>query len=321
MNARVHPEFKVAPTRTPARPAGKKRQCACGGGVRLQGECSECRRQRQTMHSHMGTDYDTTNTSARTAAVSGLAIGHRFANLRVYPQGLIGNRLAPRPQHDLAAPLFTMNGAIDDMVAAEEPDGEQPDPATLPGLAGMLPADQGESVPGAEPLDTGDKVKVTCPSKTVVEKTVDMTPDGIKKGYRTGYGALAVMRVEPDTTNWDGTKIVESFKSIKNNCPEEFKISPCSGTSTFTVGAAGKSSVLGDQPATRNRFYDFHITRWNKGSLLHDRNPAGLESCQAECEQQYSCGGKVIGKHTVIRTFTKGKSGSRDVTLVNVTKT
>jgi hypothetical protein len=28
----------------------------------------------------------------------------------------------------------------------------------------------------------------------------------------------------------------------------------------------------------------------------------------------------VIGTHTVTRTFTKGKSGSRDVTLVNVTK-
>lgn len=165
-----------------------------------------------------------------------------------------------------------------------------------------------------------EEKKAKCPSKTVVEKTIDMTPDGIKKGYRTGYGVCAVMRVEPDSTDWDGTQIVESLKQTKNSCPKEFNISPCIANRPFTVGAEGKSNVLGTLEAKHNRFYDFHTSRWNKGSLLHDRNPDNVDSCQVECEQSYSCGGVVIGKHTVTRTFTKGKSGSRDVTLVAVTK-
>jgi hypothetical protein len=148
-----------------------------------------------------------------------------------------------------------------------------------------------------------------------------MTPDGIKKGYRTGYGACAVMRVEPDSTNWDGTKIIESNKQTKNSCPAEFDISPCSGSDTFTVGPESNSSILGKLPATRNHFYDYHISRWNRGSLLHDRNAKDVASCEVVCEQNYSCGGKVIGTHTITRTVTKGTSGSRDVTLVAVTKT
>ncbi|MGD0613024.1 MAG: hypothetical protein ABSB41_16120 [Anaerolineales bacterium] len=159
-----------------------------------------------------------------------------------------------------------------------------------------------------------------CPAKTVVEKVIDMTPAGIQKGYRTGYGATALMRVEPASTNWDGTRIVEANSQTKNTCPKEFGISPCSGADTFTVGAALNSSILGNLPATSNHFYDFHITRWNKGSLLHDRNPNQIDTCETVCEQKYSCSGNVIGTHTVTRTFTKGKSGSRDVTLVNVTK-
>lgn len=216
------------------------------------------------------------------------------------------------------------NAAVDEEPAGDEPDsggsGQEFPGQFLPSLLGEIPAAGEELMPGIEPLDEGNKKKAKCPSKTVVEKTIDMTPDGIKKGYRTGYGATAVMQVQPDSTNWDGTQIVESLKQTKNTCPEEFGISPCSGNSTFTVGAEAKSSVLGTLEAKHNRFYDFHISRWNKGSLLHDRNPADIDSCQVECEQSYSCDGGVIGKHTVTRTFTKGKSGSRDVTLVAVTK-
>lgn len=182
------------------------------------------------------------------------------------------------------------------------------------------PARKGEFPSGVDLLEAKEEAKTPCPSKTVVEKTIDMTPDGIKKGYRTGYGAAAVMRVESTKKDWDGTQIVESLKQTKNTCPEDFKISPCSGDSTFTVGSESKSSVLGTLEAKQNRFYDFHISRWNKGSLLHDRNPDNVDSCQIECEQAYSCGKTMIGKHTVTRIFTKGKSGSRDVTLVTVSK-
>jgi len=213
--------------------------------------------------------------------------------------------------------------------ADEEPIGDEPDSGErgqefvgrpFPSPFEETPPEGKESIPGIEPLEEGGEKKAKCPSKTVVEKTIDMTPDGIKKGYRTGYGAVAVMHVEPDSTNWDGAQIVESLKQTNNTCPKEFKISPCSGNSTFTVGAEGKSSVLGMLEAKSNRFYDFHITRWNKGSLLHDRNSDNVDSCHVECEQSYSCDGVVIGKHTVTRNFTMGKSGSRDVTLVAVAK-
>ncbi|MGZ8183428.1 MAG: hypothetical protein ACXWT1_15850 [Methylobacter sp.] len=235
----------------------------------------------------------------------------------------LGNKQYSLETNDFAQ-LAHKNSAFDEELIDDEPDsgeqGQELPSQRMPSSFEEIPPVGERLMPGAEPLEEGGKKKTKCPSKTVVEKTIDMTPDGIKKGYRTGYGATAVMHVQPDSTNWDGTQIVESLKQTKNTCPEEFKISPCSGNSTFTVGAEAKSSVLGTLEAKSNRFYDFHISRWNKGSLLHDRNPADIDSCQVECEQSYSCGGGVIGKHTVTRTFTKGKSGSRDVTLVAVTK-
>lgn len=265
---------------------------------------------------------------------------HDFSRVRIYPDRKVagsarlsantgavvtalGNKQYSLETNDFSQ-LAHKNSAIDEESIGDEPDSGEQDQELhgqrMPSSFGEIPSIGERLMPEAEPLEEGGKKKAKCPSKTVVEKTIDMTPDGIKKGYRTGYGATAVMQVQPDSTNWDGTQIVESLKQTKNTCPEEFGISPCSGSSTFTVGAEAKSSVLGTLEAKRNRFYDFHISRWNKGSLLHDRNSADVDSCQVECEQSYACGSGVIGKHTVTRTFTKGKSGSRDVTLVAVTK-
>lgn len=239
-----------------------------------------------------------------TRAETPAQLGYSFNNLRT-----------------LAEPDTTavhLNSAQEDEEAGEAVISELPGE----GMPKKKPAGgEDELGGGAVPMDEPGKAAVKCPTKTVVEKTTDMTPKGIEKGYRTGYGAVATMRVEPDATNWDGTQIVEANKRTKNTCPEEFKIDPCSGKDTFTVGAERNSSVLGKLPATKNRFYDFHTSRWNIGSLLHERNPKNIDSCEAVCEQNYSCGGKVIGTHTVTRTFTKGKSGDRDVTLVNVKKT
>lgn len=215
-------------------------------------------------------------------------------------------------------PPETLNSATDG--AGEEIDTG----SEIEKVGNLQAAEGGDTTPlveggqGAEGLNGNAGAK--CPAKTVVEKVIDMTPAGIQKGYRTGYGATALMRIEPVSTNWDGTRIVEANSLTKNTCPKEFGISPCSGADTFTVGAALNSSILGNLPANSNHFYDFHISRWNKGSLLHDRNPNQIDTCESVCEQKYSCGNNVIGTHTVTRTFTKGKAGSRDVTLVNVTK-
>jgi hypothetical protein len=154
----------------------------------------------------------------------------------------------------------------------------------------------------------------------VVDTVTNKAADGVK--YRTGIGAIAKIKVEPDAQSWDGTSIVESFPTgVTSDCPKEFGITPCGGSSTFIVGVEKTSPVFGTFPATKNRFYDVHETRWKGGSLLHDRNPGGIASCKISCEQNYSCGGAVIGKHTITRTFTKGKVGSVDVTNVSVAKT
>jgi len=39
------------------------------------------------------------------------------------------------------------------------------------------------------------------------------------------------------------------------------------------------------------------------------------------CQQEYSCDGVVIGRHTITRTFRKGTQAGTPVTLIDVTKT
>jgi hypothetical protein len=201
-------------------------------------------------------------------------------------------------------------------------------PVAKPAEGGQTPEDQTSAeteVESPQPVllhtqgpDAG--TTTACPTKTVVASVTNKAADGIK--YRTGMGAVAKMKVEPDSQTWDGTNIVESFPSAAtSDCPKEFGINPCSGHSTFPVGTTQTSSVFGSLPATKNHFYDLHETRWKGGSLLHDRNPGGINSCKISCEQNYSCGGAVIGKHTITRTFAKGKVGSVDVTFVTVAKT
>jgi hypothetical protein len=159
----------------------------------------------------------------------------------------------------------------------------------------------------------------SCPSGTVVERLMDMTPGGLRLGYRTAYGAVAVMRVLPGGTNWDATTIRESVSAGSTTCPPSWNL--CTGNSEFTVGGSRYSTVLGVLPGERNRFFDFHTSRWNQ-SRLHDasQNPSNLNSCEAVCNQEYSCGGNVIGRHTITRTFRKGKNSGGDVTIVEAKK-
>ena len=162
-----------------------------------------------------------------------------------------------------------------------------------------------------------------CPASTEVEATVDLTPGALAAGYLTGYGIMAKMRVRPDERTWDGTKIAESLTELPGTCPAGLTKSPCEGGPPFTVGAPTKGfSLHPAEPGLINRFYDFHRTR-SEISLLHDRtrNPSGMNSCQASCKQEYSCGGKVIGQHVITRKFRKGAFAGKDVTIIDVTKT
>lgn len=305
---------KVSPTTGPV----LQRQCACGNHS-MGGECEECKKK---------------NGLARRKSANENATGEVLPSVPKEsrsPGGLQDRKRnqfwQPRTRHDFTqvpvnAGILHRDSPEDEGIMEGQPSVELPSDETRGGIApsqeSPSPAGSGPT-PAAEPSQTGGGTKAACPTKTVVEKVINKTADG--KKYRTGMGAVAFISVQPSSQNRDGTRIVESFKPPTSDCPKEFGINPCTGSSTFIVGAKRESPIFGSLPATRNRFYDFHETRWKGGSLLHDRNPSGKDSCKVTCEQQYSCGGTVIGTHTITRTFTKGKVDSVDVTFVNVTKT
>jgi len=162
-----------------------------------------------------------------------------------------------------------------------------------------------------------------CPSRTVVERTIDFTQQALARGDRTGHGIAAVMRVEPSTQNWDGTHIIEvvTENTGSRTCPSG--IVQCrSGSHPFTVGDPGNTS-FGTLAGSHNHFFDFHRTENRSQSILHDpaRNPSGMNACQVVCDQQYKCNGNVIGSHTITRRLRKGTFQRHDVTVVDVTKT
>jgi hypothetical protein len=187
--------------------------------------------------------------------------------------------------------------------------------------------DEGGSPAG--PSDSEIKYQglmMPCPSKTEVASVRDLSGHALAAGFRTAYGILVQMRVRPDGRNWDGVKISESLTPGSTTCPDTLtRGDPCSGSSTFTVGgSSGRSSVAPAQPGARNRFWDYHTTHVRPPgvSVLHDpsRNPAGLATCATTCNQEYKCDGKVIGSHTVTRSYRKGDYHGSSVTFVDVTK-
>jgi hypothetical protein len=227
---------------------------------------------------------------------------------------------------DRAAAELRSRDSVDDLDTEGQEDLMSVDGPGEKAADAGAPHDAGTGKAGAAGGGTGgaNAPAATCPTATAVDTTTDLTPAGLSAGYLTAYGIMARMKVLPDSTNWNGVSVVEANTVGSSTCPATLTHpGPCTGNATFVVGSAsGKSNVQAVQPAMQNRFYDFHTTHTRALSVLHDstRNPAGLNSCKAVCNQTYSCGGAVIGTHTVTRTFTKGTSGGHDVTIVNVTK-
>lgn len=205
---------------------------------------------------------------------------------------------------------LSLNGSADDE-GAESVNIPMPSGGSL-GAGGRAGAAQGASTAAVRP--TG----------TQVDTVTDFTQAGLQAGYRSGYGIIARMRVLPDQVSWDGDHVVETVWQESSSCPATLtNPGPCSGSSTFPIGgASGRSAVIPPQPAMRNRFYDFHVSRSRDVSFLHDatRNPAGLNACQTVCRQDYAYNGIVIGSHAITRQFRKGTFGGRDVTIIDVTK-
>jgi hypothetical protein len=149
-----------------------------------------------------------------------------------------------------------------------------------------------------------------------------------KNGFLTGWGGLSQLEVsDPTGKNWDGTEIHERLKRIKNTCGERGKIA-CSNVSsdqarntagsTFVVGA--ESNFLGKAKlaAAQNRFYDIHVFASKDPSLLHELKK---DTCEVQCQQSYSCGGKQLGPDFIITyamTRDVVKSGSRNINVTRV---
>jgi len=282
-------------------------KCSCHNGRGILSECDECRRTRLSCIEE--------SVSQGISGTLAPQFGHSFERIGVLPGG-------PTSAKNVSQANSPDDDELDDPEAIQSVDAGTDMLSEAP-LTNSGPNPSSDSVALDQPVSPpGAGVTApACPSKTVVENTQDATPGGLAKGYRTGYGIVANMRVEPTSQNWDGTSISESLQETKNTCPAEFKISPCSGGPAFTVGNGSHSGVFGDLPGTKNHFHDHHMTRWSQGSLLHDRNPKNIDSCQIVCAQQYSCGDTVIGKHTVTRTFSKATHNGHDVTKVDITKT
>jgi hypothetical protein len=297
-----------------------QRKCACGNHT-MSGECDGCAKRRSLLQRKAINSIESLETSPFTNE-RGTTGEHVEGGSRMLFQARAG--------HDFSR-VGTNSEAVQHRDASDDEEGSSgpsPNQNQIPQTSGKQLGSGTEVEPsqGATPLNTkapdagATGASTACPSKTGVDTVTNKAADGVK--YRTGIGAIAKIKVDPDSQSWDGTSIVESFPTgVTSDCPKEFGINPCSGNSTFIVGVEKTSPVFGTFPATKNRFYDVHETRWKGGSLLHDRNPGGVDSCKISCEQNYSCGGAVIGKHTITRTFTKGKVGSVDVTNVSVVKT
>ena len=168
-----------------------------------------------------------------------------------------------------------------------------------------------------------------CPT---VIRVADVGPatdrDFGKNGFLTGWGGLSQMEVsDPSGGNWDGTAIQESLKRIKNSCGDRGK-NACSNVSsdqeksaagsTFIVGA--ESNFLGKAKlaAKQNRFYDLHVFASKDASLLHELKK---DTCEVQCQQSYSCGGKRLGTDFVITyTMTRDvvQSGSKNINVTRV---
>lgn len=267
-----------------------QRRCACGAAPGVSGECAECRENRLRRHEIKADDSISTGNPR---------VGHDLGSLQIHSPNFPGG----------GRELF-MNG----------------------------PGDTSKPVPPSAPVkkDPAPPVKAAskCPTDIRVANVGPATDrDFGKNGFLTGWGGLSQMEVsDASGKNWDGTAIQESFKRIKNSCGDRGK-NACSNVSsdqekstagsTFTVGA--ESNFLGKAKlaAAQNRFYDLHVFASKDASLLHELKK---DSCEVQCQQSYSCGGKRFGPDFIITyTMTRDvvQSGAKNinVTRVGITKT
>lgn len=276
-----------------------QRTCACGRSSSNGGECTECRNA-----DHRARSQEQQASRYR----SGPGFTHSFAGVRVEAaSGGAGveSRNSSRDEDPIHQPM------IDEFRRRQG----------LP--QGGVDREGNRVGPSDAEIKYGG-LALRCPSSVELESTIDLNPAALAKGYRTAYGILAKMRVLPDYRNWNGTQIREDVTPVPGTCPPNLTREPCASGPPFTVGDPTKNSPVHPvEPGIRNRFYDFHRTRWKSTSLLHDKthNPKDLSTCQSKCDQKYSCDGQVIGHFVITNTYRKSTYQGHDVTIVDVTKT
>jgi hypothetical protein len=176
--------------------------------------------------------------------------------------------------------------------------------------------------PAPKPKPKPQPKKPACPTDIQVIHIEQLTdPQFGKNNMLTGIGAVAYMEVLPSSTDWDGTLIRETVKQTKNTCGARAR-KVCSNISgedvDFKVGAETKV-INTKMDALRNTFYDLHMFALTDHSILHE---LGKDSCEVQCEQSYSCGGKKFGPDFTI-SYTGSKdtvAGTYDVTRIRVDK-
>lgn len=168
-------------------------------------------------------------------------------------------------------------------------------------------AGSGSGTPPPRTQPAPGRPAATCPADIKLDrvKTVDDTDFG-KDGPMTGWGGYARMEVSDSTgKDWRGTEIHETLTRVKNTCGDDGN-GACSNTSgegggggsAFKVGAASNFLGFIALPATTNSFYDLHAFKYKgRKSILHAANK---QSCEVQCEQTYSCGGRRLGPAFVI---------------------
>lgn len=179
-----------------------------------------------------------------------------------------------------------------------------------------------------------------CPTKIEVTQLhpVRLTADHVRANWRTGWGAVAEMKVsDAEGSNFDGISIHENLRPGTNTCGNTPNCTNTHGSggaggATFKVGsdmgpaASGAYASCGPPllvnslvfPAKRNTFYDCHLAGFGN-SRLHQ---FGLASCTQSCTQFYDCHGtRIVDKtFTITRQFTRGVINGVDVTNIALTK-
>jgi hypothetical protein len=145
-------------------------------------------------------------------------------------------------------------------------------------------------------------------------------------GYRTGIGIYTEMQLNPPNGLWsNATPIYEMLSQGSNNCQGNgrtsgnvctWQLSPFTTINTPFMLFNGTT-----EPAMANIFYDQHITVDRLPPHNSMLNVLGLNTCQATCNQVYSCGGHQVSTYSINYSYTRDQIQGTPVTRVGVTKT